>query len=49
MKKLPFFCKFLQIKGQMTSTNIEVGIIGKDQIFRVLTPNEIKDYLDEVE
>lgn len=33
----------------MTSTNIEVGIVGKDGVFKVLKPSEIKDYLDEVE
>ena len=36
-------------EGQMTSTNIEVGIVGKDGVFKVLKPSEIKDYLDEVE
>lgn len=35
-------------EGQMTSTNIEVGIIGQDKTFRILRPSEIKDYLDEV-
>merc|ERR1712232_792288 len=35
--------------GAMNETNIEVGVIGADQKFKVLTPNEIKDYLGEVE
>jgi len=33
----------------MTSKNIEIGLIGPDQKFKVLTPSEIKDYLEEVE
>ena len=34
-------------EGEMTENNIEVGIIGEDRVFRVLTPEEVKDYLDE--
>jgi len=35
-------------EGEMTSRNIEVGIVSKsDGKFRVLTPEEIQDYLDE--
>ena len=36
-------------EGAMDHTNIEVGIIGVDKKFKVLTPAEIKDYLGEVE
>jgi len=39
-------------EGQISSENIEVGIVGgagDGNIFRVLTPAEVKDYLDEVE
>ncbi|OQR99112.1 threonine protease family T01A [Achlya hypogyna] len=36
-------------EGEMNETNIEVGIIGEDKIFRVLSPNEVKDYLAEAE
>ena len=36
-------------EGAMDHTNIEVGIIGADMKFKVLTPAEIKDYLGEVE
>ena len=36
-------------EGAMDHTNIEVGIIGTDKKFSVLTPSEIKDYLGEVE
>jgi len=36
-------------EGAMDHTNIEVGIIGPDKVFKVLTPGEIKDYLGEVE
>mmetsp|Transcript_33838 Transcript_33838/g.79200 ORF Transcript_33838/g.79200 Transcript_33838/m.79200 type:complete len:236 (-) Transcript_33838:93-800(-) len=35
--------------GAMDETNIEVGVIGADEKFKVLTPSEIKDYLGEVE
>lgn len=33
----------------MNSTNIELGIVGEDKVFRLLTPSQIKDYLSEVE
>ena len=33
----------------MTCNNIEIGIARKDGVFRLLTPSEIKDYLEEVE
>ena len=34
--------------GEMTEHNIEVGVIScVDKTFRVLTPSEVKDYLDE--
>lgn len=36
-------------EGQISGHNIEVGIIGEDRKFRVLTPAEITDYLEEVE
>jgi len=34
-------------EGEMTGSNIEVGIVGKDRKFRLLTPEQIQDYLDE--
>lgn len=34
-------------EGEMTESNIEVAVIGEDRIFKVLTPSEVKDYLDE--
>jgi len=34
-------------EGQMTENNIEIGVCDKDG-FRRLTPNEVKDYLDNV-
>jgi 20S proteasome subunit alpha 2 len=34
-------------EGEMTEHNIEVGIVTSDRVFRVLTPEEVKDYLDE--
>ncbi|KAK4484928.1 hypothetical protein RD792_007530 [Penstemon davidsonii] len=36
-------------EGQISSKNIEIGVIGSDKIFKVLTPSEIDDYLQEVE
>jgi len=36
-------------EGKMDHTNIEVGVIGPDKVFKVLTPAEIQDYLGEVE
>lgn len=33
----------------MTSTNIEVGVVGEDRVFKRLTPSQINDYLEEVE
>merc|ERR1712072_830119 len=35
-------------EGAMDHTNIEVGIVGVDKKFKVLSPAEIKDYLGEV-
>merc|ERR1712137_1255743 len=32
-------------EGQMDEHNIEIGIIGEDEVFRVLTPAEVKDYI----
>jgi 20S proteasome subunit alpha 2 len=34
-------------EGEMTSNNIEVGIVRTDGKFTVLTPAQIQDYLDE--
>lgn len=36
-------------EGQVTANNIELGVVGDDRIFRVLSAAEIKDYLGEVE
>lgn len=36
-------------EGQMAGNNIEVGIIGPDKKFKVLTAAEVEDYLQEVE
>ena len=33
--------------GEMTENNIEVAIVGEDRVFRILTPAEVKDYLEE--
>ncbi|KAJ1436889.1 20S proteasome subunit alpha 2 [Ochromonadaceae sp. CCMP2298] len=34
-------------EGEMTEFNIEVGVVGEDRVFRILTPAEVRDYLDE--
>lgn len=34
-------------EGEMSEFNIEVGIVTSDRQFRVLTPAEVRDYLDE--
>mmetsp|Transcript_1388 Transcript_1388/g.4008 ORF Transcript_1388/g.4008 Transcript_1388/m.4008 type:complete len:101 (+) Transcript_1388:764-1066(+) len=36
-------------EGQISGENIEVAIVGDDHKFRVLTPAEVSDYLEEVE
>lgn len=36
-------------EGAITENNIEIGIVGKDKKFRLLSPQDVKDYLDEVE
>ena len=34
-------------EGEMNEHDIELAVIGEDRVFKVLTPSEIKDYLDE--
>lgn len=34
-------------EGEMTENNIEVALVGEDRVFKVLTPSEVKDYLEE--
>ncbi|KAM3143551.1 hypothetical protein pb186bvf_004313 [Paramecium bursaria] len=36
-------------EGQMTSTNIEVGVIRENRVFEILAPSVVKDYLDELD
>ena len=36
-------------EGEMTASNIEIGIVGKDRKFRVLTAAEVRDYLEEAD
>jgi len=36
-------------EGEMNEHNIELGIIGEDKKFRILTPSQVKDYITEVE
>lgn len=35
-------------EGALTSENIEVGVVRDDGIFKVLTPAEVQDFLEEV-
>lgn len=34
-------------EGEMTEFNIEVGVVGADKVFRILSSSEVRDYLDE--
>jgi 20S proteasome subunit alpha 2 len=34
-------------EGQISGQNIEIGVIGADRKFRVLTASEVSDYLSE--
>ncbi len=34
-------------EGEMNEFNIEVAVIGSDKVFRLLSPSEVRDYLDE--
>ena len=36
-------------EGQISGDNVEVAIVGEDKVFRILTPAEVSDYLEEVE
>ena len=34
-------------EGQISGQNIEIGVVGTDRAFRILTPSEVADYLSE--
>lgn len=36
-------------EGEMNEHNIELAVVGPDRIFRVLSPNETRDYLSEIQ
>ena len=36
-------------EGQISGSNVEVAIVGEDQVFRLLSSSEVSDYLEEVE
>lgn len=36
-------------EGEMNEHNVDIAVIGRDRVFKVLTPSEIKDYLGEVQ
>lgn len=36
-------------EGEVNETNIEIGIVGEDRKFRVLSTAEVKDYVNEVQ
>jgi len=50
---MPLIQPFLTLKegfeGAINEENIEIGIVGKDQKFRILSATEVKDYVKEVE
>ena len=35
--------------GQMTEKNVEVGVVGEDGMFRILSAAEVKDYLESTQ
>ena len=35
-------------EGEMSGDNVEVGVVGQDGVFRVLSASEVDDYLREV-
>jgi len=35
-------------EGSVDENNVEIGIVGEDRKFRILTPAEVKDYVTEV-
>lgn len=34
-------------EGQISGNNIELGVVGEDRVFRVLSTAEVTDFLDE--
>lgn len=36
-------------EGEMNENNIEIGIVGEDKKFKILTSSQVKDYIHEVE
>ena len=36
-------------EGAITQDNIEIAVVGKDMKFKILTPSEVRDYINEVE
>jgi len=36
-------------EGAITEDNIEIGIVSQDRAFRLLSPQEVKDYVNEVD
>ena len=36
-------------QGHMSETTLEIGVIGTDGVFKILSAAEVKDYLGEVE
>lgn len=36
-------------EGAITEENIEIAVVGKDKKFRVLSEQEVRDYVKEVE
>ena len=36
-------------EGELTGRNVEIRVVGEDAVFRVLTVEQVEDYLREVE
>jgi 20S proteasome subunit alpha 2 len=37
------------MEGAISENNVEIGIVGEDRKFKLLTPQEVKEYLEEVQ
>lgn len=37
------------MEGAISENNVEIGIVGEDKVFKLLTPQEVKEYLEEVQ
>lgn len=33
-------------EGALNENNVEIGVVGENRLFRTLSPDEVKDYLE---